>query len=107
MSSRQLSKLLKINDCGVKRGANYESDHRLVAAKLVVPYQISRSETRTGLVPEEQRTSISEDEKKIYRLDLLQHESIKHLYQKKLDSALAETPPSEDIEENIVESSWL
>ncbi|KAL3277579.1 hypothetical protein HHI36_012922 [Cryptolaemus montrouzieri] len=42
---------------------------------------------------------ISEDDRKIYRLDLLQQESIKHLYQITLDSALAEAPPSEDIEE--------
>ncbi|KAL3270250.1 hypothetical protein HHI36_009306 [Cryptolaemus montrouzieri] len=95
---KQLSKL-KINDCRVKRGTNCGSVHRLVAAKLVVPYQTSRSGTRTALVPEEQGTSISEDERKIYHLNLLQQESVKHLYQRRLDSALAEAPPSEDIEE--------
>ncbi|KAL3287400.1 hypothetical protein HHI36_001873 [Cryptolaemus montrouzieri] len=95
---RQLSKL-EINYCGVKKGANCGSHHQLVAAKLVVPCQTSRSETRTGLIPEEQGTSISEYERKIYRLDLLQQESITHLYQRRLYSALAEAPPSEDIEE--------
>ncbi|KAL3285528.1 hypothetical protein HHI36_000059 [Cryptolaemus montrouzieri] len=68
----------------------------LITAKLMVPCQTSRSATRTGLVPEEQRTSISEDERKIHRLDLLQQESIKHLCQRKLDSALAEAPLSGD-----------
>ncbi|KAL3269556.1 hypothetical protein HHI36_008621 [Cryptolaemus montrouzieri] len=36
---------------------------------------------------------------KKYPLDLLQQESNEHLYQRRLDSALAEAPPSEDIEE--------
>ncbi|KAL3267498.1 hypothetical protein HHI36_011621 [Cryptolaemus montrouzieri] len=80
------------DDSKGKDGANCGSDHRLIAAKLVVSYRTSRSGTRTGLVPEEQGTSIR------YRLDLLQQESIKHL-PRRLDSALAEAPLSEDIEE--------
>ncbi|KAL3276402.1 hypothetical protein HHI36_011786 [Cryptolaemus montrouzieri] len=43
--------------------------------------------------------SISEDGRRRYRLGLLQQGSIKHLYQRRLDSALAEAPPPEDIEE--------
>ncbi|KAL3285581.1 hypothetical protein HHI36_000111, partial [Cryptolaemus montrouzieri] len=82
-----------------KEGAYCGSDHRLLVANLVVPHQTSRSGTRTGLAPEEQGTSISEEERKRYRLDLLQQGSIKHIYQKRLDSALAEAPPSEDFEE--------
>ncbi|KAL3282826.1 hypothetical protein HHI36_005989, partial [Cryptolaemus montrouzieri] len=86
VGSRDDSKLskLKIND------------HRLVTAKLVVPYQTSRSGTRTGLVPEEQGTSIT-----------LQQEGIKHLYQRRLDSALANAPPTVDIEEEYSNIKWL
>ncbi|KAL3284644.1 hypothetical protein HHI36_018798 [Cryptolaemus montrouzieri] len=81
---RKLSKMkTKTNDCRVKRGANYGSDHRLVAAKLVVPYHTSRSGTRTVLVPEEQGAL----------------EGIKHPYQRRLDSALAGASPSKEIEE--------
>ncbi|KAL3279863.1 hypothetical protein HHI36_017369 [Cryptolaemus montrouzieri] len=103
---RQLSKL-KTNDCRVKRGANCGSDQRLVAAKLVVPYQTSRSKTGTGLVPEEQGTSISEDERKRYRFDLLQQKA-SNICTKEDSIRLLQRPhPQKISKRNKVISSWL
>ncbi|XP_030765286.1 craniofacial development protein 2-like [Sitophilus oryzae] len=94
MIAKQISKL-KFKDCRVKRGANCGSDHRLVVAELVVPFQ---SRAKSIEYTTSQELEIEESERIKYKLHLLHDASIKWLYQRRLVVALEEVKAGNDVE---------
>ncbi|KAF2881377.1 hypothetical protein ILUMI_24791 [Ignelater luminosus] len=94
---KQQSKL-KFRDCRVKSGANCGSDHYLVWAKLVVPFEVRLNSPASNYhVLSSRGAEIEKKDRKRYRLDLLHQESIMFSYQRKLETALENLPESEDI----------
>lgn len=76
---------LLIEDVRVFRGKDIYSDHYLVISKLIIPTPWKRSQVK------------QDNKKEIYKVNLLQQESIKYLYQRRLDNLFTEMPVSNNI----------
>lgn len=76
---------IKIQDVRVKRGAECGSDHRLLEAKIYVPFVTSYPSTTTNSFTENKLTTIR------YNLTSFEHDSTKYLYARRLDQKLIET----------------
>lgn len=79
---------ITIKDVRVKRGAECGSDHRLLLGRMGFPWNFNKTKNMKKDTPEKPNNTISQEVK--FNLHLLQDESIRQLYQKRLDQKLNE-----------------
>lgn len=92
-----------IKDIRVKRGPECGSDHKLVVAKLEFPWNGKKSKNSKG-VENSKMENVDEEQK--YKLYLLQDETIRDLYKRRLDQKLTEFTydSAEDLYDHIKQS---
>lgn len=83
---------IKIRDVRVQRGAECGSDHRLLLAKMEFPWMNRKTNNIEG-------TPIEIQKRKPLKIQLLQDESTRHLYQTRLDQKLIEFRYDDNMED--------
>ncbi|XP_067206921.1 uncharacterized protein [Linepithema humile] len=91
---------IKINDVRVLKGTGSHSDHYLLRSEIFLPYR-----HKTHSAKEREKHNTEKIKKVKYNLESLIHDSVKYLYQKRLNEKLMEELEEfEDIYKNILES---
>lgn len=92
---------LQVHDVRVLRGATYGSGHHSVRAKVLFPYTINKETKQENF-----DNQLEEMQYPKYNLDSLMHDSIKELYQRRLDEKLKERSEESfsNIYKNIINS---